>query len=59
MVVEEDHGLYPKVSILPNTIVTPSPPPGTGLDTTLGSIKHGAIALFKKSLDRTNTLRNP
>lgn len=59
MVVEEDHRIYPRVSILPNTIVTASPPPGTGLDTTMGSVKFGAIALFKKSLDRTNVLRNP
>lgn len=59
MVIEEDHKIYPKVSILPNSIVTPSPPPGTGLDTTLGSVKFGAMALFKKSLDRTNILRNP
>lgn len=53
MVVEEDHGLYPKISIFANKVPCPSPPPGTGLDTTLGSTKLGAIALFQKSHDRT------
>lgn len=55
MVVEQDHGLYPKISILSTQIPAPAPPPGSGLPTP--HTKHGALALFRSPLDRNQTIQ--
>jgi hypothetical protein len=52
MVVEEDEGLHPKISILPSKIPDPEAPPGSCMISP-PHIKQGALALFRSSLDRT------
>jgi hypothetical protein len=53
MVVEEDEGLHPKISILPSKIPDPEAPPGSCMISP-PHIKLGALALFRSSLDRTS-----
>ena len=53
MVVEEDEGLHPKISILPSKIPDPEAPPGSCM-VSPPHIKLGALALFRSSLDRTS-----
>lgn len=58
MVVEEDHALHPRISILPNHVHQPPPPPGSNLPMNNQVVKHGPIGIFRTSLDRTTTVRN-
>lgn len=58
MVVEEDHALHPRISILSNTVHSPPPPPGSNLPVVPSQIKHGPIGIFRTSLDRTATVRH-
>jgi hypothetical protein len=58
MVVEEDHALHPRISILSNKIYLPPPPPGSNLPLNHTHVKHGPIGIFRKPLDRTTTVRN-
>ena len=51
MVVEEDHGLYPKISILPSQVAVPEAPKGSWM-TTPTHTKVGPIALFRSPLER-------
>jgi hypothetical protein len=52
MVVEEDDGMQPKITIQPTKIPDPEAPPGSCMKSPQ-HIKQGALALFRSSLDRT------
>ena len=53
MVVEEDDGMHPKITILPTKIPDPEAPPGSCMKSP-PHIKLGPLALFRSSLDRTS-----
>ncbi len=54
MVVEEDHGLYPKLAILPSNVPSPEPPKGSWMLSP--KTTKGPIGIYRTPLERNSVV---